>query len=130
MLLQYTGCALAGLGSTLVPPSWCPRRSCSRNHIFVDQNENRDLISRALGAQIPNPGSVPRRAKRDIFDFSPRVGAVATVSLKHSGAGAAPEGSKNASGMPRECSSGTPWRCPGEAKMIKSSPTEFLEFAL
>jgi hypothetical protein len=34
--------------------------------------------------QIPNLGSVSRRAKRDIFDFSPRVGAVggyfATVS--------------------------------------------------
>ena len=40
-----------------------------RNRIFVDQNENRDLISRALGAQIPNPGSVRSRAKREIFDF-------------------------------------------------------------
>ena len=43
----------------------------SRNRIFVDQNEKRDLISRALGAQIPNPGSVSRRAKREIFDFLP-----------------------------------------------------------
>jgi hypothetical protein len=35
----------------------------------VDQNENRDLISRALGTQIPNQGSVSRRAKRDISMF-------------------------------------------------------------
>ena len=42
-----------------------------RNRIFVDQHENRDPISRALGMQIPNPGSVSRRAGRDIFDFSP-----------------------------------------------------------
>jgi hypothetical protein len=41
----------------------------SRNHIFVDQNEKRYRISRALGAQIPNPGSIARRAKREIFYF-------------------------------------------------------------
>jgi hypothetical protein len=35
--------------------------------MFVDQNENRDLISRALGAQIPNPGSIRSRAKLDVF---------------------------------------------------------------
>jgi hypothetical protein len=28
-----------------------------RNRIFVGQNEKRDLISRALGAEIPNGGS-------------------------------------------------------------------------
>jgi hypothetical protein len=37
--------------------------------MFVEQNEKRDLISRALGAQIPNPGSVSRHAGLDIFDF-------------------------------------------------------------
>jgi hypothetical protein len=42
----------------------------------VDQKENRGLISRALGAQIPNPGFVSRRAGCDIFDFSPRTGSV------------------------------------------------------
>ena len=51
----------------------------------MDQNEKRDLISRALGVQIPNPGSTRSRAKREFFDVSPRVGAVgdhfATVSL-------------------------------------------------
>ena len=46
---------------------------------FVDQNENRYLISRALGVQIPNPGSVSRRAGRDILDFSPRAGAVGVI---------------------------------------------------
>jgi hypothetical protein len=53
--------------------------------MFVDHNEKRDLISRALAAQIPNPGSLSRRAKREMFDLSPRVGAVkgqyATVSF-------------------------------------------------
>jgi hypothetical protein len=34
-----------------------------RNRIFVD------LISRALGAQTPNPGSGRSRAKCEIFDF-------------------------------------------------------------
>ena len=57
-----------------------------RLRTFVDQNEKRDLISRALGAQIPNPGSVSRRTKRDIFDVSLRACAVgghfATVSTK------------------------------------------------
>ena len=42
------------------------------------------LISRALGTQIPNPGSVSRRATCEIGDVSPRVDAVrdhfATVS--------------------------------------------------
>ena len=37
---------------------------------------SRDLISRALDAQIPNPGSVSRRKKRERFDVSPRAGAV------------------------------------------------------
>jgi hypothetical protein len=48
-------------------------------------NEKRDLISRALGVQIPNPGSVSHCAGREIFDLSPHVGAAwdhfATVSL-------------------------------------------------
>jgi hypothetical protein len=35
--------------------------------MFVDKSENRDLISSALGAQIPNPGSIRSRAKREIF---------------------------------------------------------------
>jgi hypothetical protein len=51
----------------------------------VDQNENQDLISAANFARIPNPGSVSRRAGREIVDVSPRVGAVgghfATVSF-------------------------------------------------
>jgi hypothetical protein len=55
----------------LVPPSWCPHRSCSRSRIFVDRNQKRRLISRALGVQLPNPGSVSRRARCEIFDFSP-----------------------------------------------------------
>jgi hypothetical protein len=42
----------------------------SRNRIFVDQNENRNLISRALGMQIPIPGSVPRHAGWKSFDVS------------------------------------------------------------
>jgi hypothetical protein len=57
----------------------------SRKRGRVDQNEKRDLTSRALGAQIPNPGSVSRRAGRDVLVFSPRAGVVgvhfATVSL-------------------------------------------------
>jgi hypothetical protein len=57
-------------------PSWCPHRSCSRHRSFVNQKEKRDLISRALCTQIPNPGFVSRCAGRDIFGFSPRVGAV------------------------------------------------------
>jgi hypothetical protein len=81
MLLQHTGCPLAGPGATLVPTSWCPHRSCSSNRIFVDQTEKRDLISRALAAQIPNPGSVSRRARREIFDVSPRVGAVGPLGV-------------------------------------------------
>jgi hypothetical protein len=72
-------------GSTLVPPPWCPHRSCSRHRIFVDHNEKRHLISRALGAQILNPGSVSRHVKREFVDVSPRAGTVrghfATVSL-------------------------------------------------
>ena len=90
MLLLYTGCALAGPWSTLVPPPWCPNRSCSRHRMFVDRNEKRDLISRAVGAQIPNPGFVSRHTQRDILDLSPRVGAVgghfAAASLQLFGA--------------------------------------------
>jgi hypothetical protein len=59
--------------------------------MFVDQHEKRDLISRARGMQIPNPGSVSRRAGCDTFDFSPRIGAVgghfATVSQAGKGGG-------------------------------------------
>jgi hypothetical protein len=43
-----------------------------RNLSFVDQNEKRDLISRALGTQIPNPGSARSRAKRE-FVYAPRL---------------------------------------------------------
>jgi hypothetical protein len=39
--------------------------------MFVEQHEKRVLISRALGVQIPNPGSVSRRAGHDNFDISP-----------------------------------------------------------
>ena len=46
-----------------------PEGCCSQNRIFMDHNEKRDLISRALGAQIPNPGSFRSRAEREIFDF-------------------------------------------------------------
>jgi hypothetical protein len=103
MLLLYTCCALAGTGCVLVPPSCCPgppRHEFQtspgglpevvphpglRNRIFVDQNENRDLISAGFFAQNPNPGSDRAYTKRDTFYFSPRVGAVgghlATVSL-------------------------------------------------
>ena len=53
--------------------------------MFADQNEKRDLISIALGAQIPNPGSIRSRANREMFEVSPRIGVVggnfATVSL-------------------------------------------------
>jgi hypothetical protein len=72
------------LGAPAVVP---PPEVCSRNRCFVDQNEKRDLISRALGAEIPNPGSVARRTKRDILDVSTRVGVVgghfATVSFNN-----------------------------------------------
>jgi hypothetical protein len=47
-----------------------------RNRIFVDQNENRDLISAAFFAQNPNPGSDRAYAKRQICDVSCPVGAV------------------------------------------------------
>jgi hypothetical protein len=58
---------------------WCPRRVVPPPELLVksnvvDPNEKRDLISRALGVQIPNPGSISRRAKREILDVSPRVG--------------------------------------------------------
>jgi hypothetical protein len=43
----------------------------SRNGVFVGQTEKRPHRSKALAAQIPNPGSVARRAKREIFDFCP-----------------------------------------------------------
>jgi hypothetical protein len=53
--------------------------------MFVDQNENRDLISKALGAQIPNPGFVPaaRDAKFSIFRLALVLlgGHFATVSF-------------------------------------------------
>jgi hypothetical protein len=42
----------------------------------VEQHENRDLISKANFVENPNPGSVSRRAKRELFDCSPRVGVV------------------------------------------------------
>jgi hypothetical protein len=109
ILLLYSGSGLARHGYALVPPSWYPRpprhdfqtapeglpevvpHPGSRNRMFVDQNEEneeRDQISRALGAQIPNPGSVSRRAGCEHFDVSPRIGAVggdfATVSHKGS----------------------------------------------
>jgi hypothetical protein len=38
--------------------------------------ELQHLHSRALGAQIPNPGSIRSRVKREILDVSPRAGAV------------------------------------------------------
>jgi hypothetical protein len=69
---------------------WCPRRGAPAGvareiAFFVSQNEKRDLISTALGAQIPNPGSICSHAKCEVFDAWPRVGAVgghfATVSL-------------------------------------------------
>jgi hypothetical protein len=47
------------------------------NRFFVDPNEKRHLISRALGAQIPNLGSVSRRAKREMFDLLPSPWAAA-----------------------------------------------------
>jgi hypothetical protein len=47
--------------------------------MFVDQNQNRDLISEANFAQNPNPGSVFRRAGHDMFDVS-LGGHFATVS--------------------------------------------------
>jgi hypothetical protein len=85
MLMWYTGSGLAGPGCALVPPSWSSHQSCSRNRMFVDQNEKRHLISRALGERVQNPGAVSRRAEREIFDVSPRAGAVgghfATVSF-------------------------------------------------
>jgi hypothetical protein len=36
------------------------------------KTEKRDLISRALAAEIPNPGSVSRPAGREIIDFAPQ----------------------------------------------------------
>jgi hypothetical protein len=51
----------------------------------VDQHDKRNLISKALGAQIPNPGSASCRAGREILDVSPRIradgGHFATVSF-------------------------------------------------
>jgi hypothetical protein len=34
------------------------------------------LSLKPFGTKIPNPGPVSRRAKREMFDVSPRVGAV------------------------------------------------------
>jgi hypothetical protein len=58
MFLLYTGSGLAGPGCMLVPRLGAPTGVASEIACFVDQRENRDLISRALGAQLPNPGSV------------------------------------------------------------------------
>jgi hypothetical protein len=44
--------------------------------MIIDQNENRDLTSRAFGSTSPNPGSVSRRAGQGIFDVLPRIGVV------------------------------------------------------
>jgi hypothetical protein len=84
MSLQYTGSGLAGPVCTLVPRRGAPTGVAHEFVCFVDQHEKRHLISRAPLVQIPNAGSVARRAKRDMFDVLPRVGAVgghfATVS--------------------------------------------------
>jgi hypothetical protein len=64
MLLQYTGCTLAGLGSTLVPPSRSPHRSCSRNRILVDQHEARpDFESSQRGDSESGLGFPPRETQ-------------------------------------------------------------------
>jgi hypothetical protein len=78
-----------GAVCTLVSPSWCPRPPMHefqtapaglpevvphpgpRNRVFVDLIYKRPHRSKALAVQIPNPGSVSRRAKREILDFLP-----------------------------------------------------------
>jgi hypothetical protein len=56
------------------------RHTGLRNRSVADRIQKRDLISATTFAQIPNPGSVARHAKREIFDFlpppTPPVGAL------------------------------------------------------
>jgi hypothetical protein len=54
-------------------PLWCPGRGApagvAHESHFLGQHEKRDLILRALGTQIPNPGTLQ---KRDMFYALPR----------------------------------------------------------
>jgi hypothetical protein len=52
--------------------------------MFVDQNEKRDLISKTFRVQIPNPGSVSPRAKREIVEFLPPPPCRVTIGSLYS----------------------------------------------
>jgi hypothetical protein len=55
--------------------TWPPTPACEIDVLWT-KTKNRDFIYAVLPPQRPNPGSDRARAKREIVDVSPRVGAV------------------------------------------------------
>ena len=58
---MHLGRTRVHVGAPVVVP---PPELLVKSH-FLDQHEKRHLISRALGEQIPDPGSVSRRARHE-----------------------------------------------------------------